>query len=88
MNRYNGATTRKIESMLTVEEASRLLNVHPNTLRRWSNKGIIKTYRIGSRADRRFLKNDIDRFLSLVQMKEEAGVRLASSYSLFQIPVT
>lgn len=88
MNRYDGATTRKIESMLTVEEASRLLNVHPNTLRRWSNKGIIKTYRIGSRADRRFLKNDIDRFLSLVQMKEEAGIRPASSYSLFQIPVT
>jgi excisionase family DNA binding protein len=88
MNRYDGATTRKIESMLTVTEASRLLNVHPNTLRRWSNKGIIKTYRIGSRADRRFLKNDIDRFLSLVQMKEEAGIRLASSYSLFQIPVT
>jgi excisionase family DNA binding protein len=51
--------------MLTVTEASRLLNVHPNTLRRWSNKGIIKTYRIGARADRRFRKDDIDRFLSL-----------------------
>jgi excisionase family DNA binding protein len=88
MNRHDGAPIRKIESMLTVEEASRLLNVHPNTLRRWSNKGIIKTYRIGSRADRRFLKNDIDRFLSLVQMKEEARRIPASSYSLFQIPVT
>ncbi|MBA7590524.1 hypothetical protein ES708_32648 [subsurface metagenome] len=65
MHRNDGATTRKIESMFTTAEVSRLLNVHPNTLRRWSNKGIIKTYRIGSRADRRFWKDDIDRFLSL-----------------------
>jgi excisionase family DNA binding protein len=65
MHRDDGATTKKIESMLTVTEASRLLSVHPNTLRRWSNKGVIKVYRIGSRADRRYRKDDIDRFLSL-----------------------
>jgi excisionase family DNA binding protein len=58
------ATARKIESMLTIIQVSRMLNVHPNTLRRWSNKGIIKTYRIGSRADRRFRKDDIDCFLA------------------------
>ena len=65
MDRDNRPTTKKMESMLTTTEVSRLLNVHPNTLRRWSNKGIIKTYRIGSRADRRFWKDDIERFLSL-----------------------
>jgi excisionase family DNA binding protein len=65
MHRNDESTTKKIGSMLTITEVSRLLNVHPNTLRRWSNKGIIKTYRIGSRADRRFWKDDIDRFLSL-----------------------
>ena len=65
MHRNDRATATKIESMLTTTEVSRLLNVHPNTLRRWSNKGIIKTYRIGSRADRRFMKDDIERFLSL-----------------------
>ena len=64
MYRKNGVTAMKIESMLTTTEVSRLLNVHPNTLRRWSNKGIIKTYRIGSRADRRFRQDDIDRFLA------------------------
>jgi excisionase family DNA binding protein len=67
MYREDGATTRKIEAMLTVTEASRLLNVHPNTLRRWSNKGIIRTYRIGSRADRRYRKVDIEHFLSIVK---------------------
>ena len=64
MHRNDGATAKKIESMFTTTEVSRLLNVHPNTLRRWSNKGIIKTYRIGSRADRRFWKDDIERFLA------------------------
>lgn len=65
MHHYDGATAKKMRSMLTIAEVSRLLNVHPSTLRRWSNKGIIKTYRIGSRADRRFWKDDIERFLSL-----------------------
>ena len=64
MHHKNGATAKKVESMLTTIEVSRLLNVHPSTLRRWSNKGIIKTYRIGSRADRRFRQDDIDRFLA------------------------
>lgn len=45
--------------MLTVRETSRLLNVHPNTLRRWSEHGIIKSYRIGPRGDRRFKREDI-----------------------------
>ena len=64
MHRNDGVTARKIGPMLTTTEVSRLLNVHPNTLRRWSNKGIIKTYRNGSRADRRFWQIDIDRFLA------------------------
>ena len=57
--------------MLTLAEASRLLHLHPNTLRRWSNKGILKTYRIGPRADRRFRQDDIRQFLA--QLKENGG---------------
>jgi excisionase family DNA binding protein len=56
---------RKIEPMFTVSEVSRMLKVHPNTVRHWSDKGLIKTYRIGYRADRRFRKDDIKHFLSL-----------------------
>lgn len=65
MQRRYVVNTKKLESMLTTTEVSRLLNVHPNTLRRWSNKGIIRTYRLGARADRRFLRDDVERFLSL-----------------------
>ncbi|MCX6659385.1 MAG: helix-turn-helix domain-containing protein [Candidatus Bathyarchaeota archaeon] len=45
--------------MLTVREISRLLHIHPNTVRRWSEQGIIKSYRIGPRGDRRFKWEDI-----------------------------
>ena len=50
--------------MLTVREVARLLNIHNNTVRRWSDRGIIKAYRIGPRGDRRFQRESIARFLS------------------------
>jgi excisionase family DNA binding protein len=48
---------------LTMNEASQLLNVHSNTLRRWSNLGIIRAHRISPRGDRRFKRDDIIRFM-------------------------
>ena len=51
-------------SMLTVREVARLLNVHINTVRRWNGKGMLKAYRIGPRGDRRFSREDIALFLS------------------------
>jgi len=53
-----------IEPMLTTSEVARILSVHINTVRRWSNQGILKSYRIGSRGDRRFKKEDINNFFS------------------------
>ena len=51
------------EGMLTVVEVARLLHLHPNTVRIWSDTGLIKAYRIGHRRDRRFKVEDIDDFL-------------------------
>ena len=53
-----------IDPMLTTSEVAHILSVHINTVRRWSNQGILKSYRIGSRGDRRFRKEDIDNFFS------------------------
>ena len=50
--------------MLTAQELAQLLNVHINTVRRWSNDGKIKVYRIGSRGDRRFKHEDVISFLA------------------------
>jgi len=55
--------SKEIHSMFTTGEVARLLNVHINTVRRWTNRGVLKTYRIGSRGDRRFDQEDIDNFL-------------------------
>jgi excisionase family DNA binding protein len=51
------------KAMLTVREVARLLKVHVSTVRQWSNRGMLKGYRIGSRGDRRFRREDVDAFL-------------------------
>ena len=53
------ARRKHTTAMLTASEVAQLLNVHINTVRRWSNRGIIRAYRIGPRGDRRFRKKDI-----------------------------
>jgi len=58
------ASPKEMDKMLTVSDVARLLSVHINTVRRWSNQGILKAYRIGSRGDRRFQQEDIASFLS------------------------
>lgn len=60
----NTTFVEDLPSMLTVRETSDLLHVHTNTLRRWSDRGILLTYRIGPRGDRRFMRADIFRFLA------------------------
>ena len=58
-------------NMLTVSEVSRILHVHPNTLRRWADKGIIKAYSITSRGDRRFMPKDIEQFLAEMKTQNQ-----------------
>lgn len=52
-----------IDRMLTTSEVAKILDVHINTVRRWSNQGSLTSYRIGSRGDRRFRRSDIDNIL-------------------------
>ena len=55
---------QKVSSLLTVGEAAEFLHVHVNTLRRWSDAGLLVSYRICSRGDRRFPREDLARFLT------------------------
>jgi len=48
-----------IGPMLTIGEACQILYVHSNTLRRWSEQGVIRAYRVGPRGDRRFKLDDV-----------------------------
>ena len=49
----------KQNGLITTTTAARMLNIHINTVRRWSDQGILKAYRIGPRGDRRFVKEDV-----------------------------
>ncbi len=51
------------DTMLTTREVAQLLNVHINTVRRWSNQDMLKSYRLGTRGDRRFKKEDVAAFV-------------------------
>ena len=60
--------------MFTTRELAKFLNVHINTVRRWSDQGIIKSYRIGPRGDRRFSRDDVIAFLAGNQQQPEVKV--------------
>ena len=65
--------SKEIASLLTTSDVARLLNVHINTVRRWSNEGKLKAYRIGSRGDRRFQQEDVAVFLVQKSRAEKEG---------------
>ena len=62
-----------MDDMLTVGEVARLLHVHPNTLRRWSNNGRIKAYRVNLRGDRRYRLRDIEDFLAQLNLHRDSA---------------
>jgi excisionase family DNA binding protein len=66
------------DNMLTVREVSQILHVHSNTLRRWSDLGLIKAYRIGPRGDRRFRQEDI----TLMLLEESKGILTNANESM------
>ncbi|MCB2189049.1 MAG: MEDS domain-containing protein [Deltaproteobacteria bacterium] len=51
------------EKMLTIKQAAEFLNVSPMSLRRWTNSGKLKCYRVGLKKERRFKLSDLEDFL-------------------------
>lgn len=57
----------ELEELLTINQAAKILNVKPQTLRRWDKQGILKAIRVGTRrdvGDRRYHKKDIENYIS------------------------
>ncbi len=59
--------SRPTDATLTVTKAARLLGVHPNTVRAWSDAGRLRYYRINPRGDRRYRLGDLQRFLAAAE---------------------
>lgn len=53
-----------MDELLTLKEAASVLKVHPNTLRDWDKKGILKAVRIGIKKSLRYRKADLVKFIS------------------------
>jgi diguanylate cyclase (GGDEF)-like protein/excisionase family DNA binding protein len=68
---------RPIDATLSVTKAARLLGVHPNTVRAWSDAGRLRFYRINPRGDRRYRLGDLQRFLAIAEQGAADSARHA-----------
>jgi len=57
---------QQFSELVTLSEASQILKVHPNTLRKWDRKGILVAVRFGERKDRRYRKEDIMKLVNKI----------------------
>ena len=71
----------ELGQMLTIREVARLLHVHSNTVRRWADRGIIRAYRISTRGDRRFKREDLARYLTKINAENQSNNKISSSKS-------
>jgi len=65
--------SRPTDATLSVTKAARLLGVHPNTVRAWSDAGRLRYYRINPRGDRRYRLGDLQRFLAAAEVGAADG---------------
>lgn len=53
---------RKVK-LLTIRQAAEMLEVNPQTLRRWDRSGRLVAIKIGAREHRRYKKEDLERLI-------------------------
>jgi excisionase family DNA binding protein len=46
-----------------IGETAKMLQVHPNTLRKWDEKGVLKSVRLKAGLHRRYRKSDIEKII-------------------------
>ena len=62
--------TKKLSDYLTIKQASELLGVHKDTLRRWEAKGKLKSIRNPINRYRLYSREDLEKLLEFI----EAGI--------------
>jgi len=63
----------QLETMVTVRQVADFLHVSISTVRRWSDSGMLKSYRVGPRGDRRYRLNDVLSFVEESTYHPKAG---------------
>lgn len=67
------------DKYLTIAQAAEFLNVSKTSLRRWTNKEVLKCYRIGSRNERRFLIDDLVAFMPASSTDNETAPKVVQA---------
>ncbi|MFP3983003.1 MAG: MEDS domain-containing protein [Desulfurivibrionaceae bacterium] len=71
-----------MDKLLNVKEAAALLNVSQMTIRRWTNSGLLKCYRLGRKRERRFSPQDLREFLTGDQDSDKSASQATPGISL------
>jgi len=66
------------KKFLTISEAAQFLDVSTASLRRWTNSGKLRGFRVGGRRERRFLEEDLVAFMQATNMEPAAPPPSAS----------
>jgi diguanylate cyclase (GGDEF)-like protein/excisionase family DNA binding protein len=77
----NTLQSRPIDATLSVTKAARLLGVHPNTIRTWSDAGRLRYFRINARGDRRYRLGDLQRFLAAAEPRPVNGATAPGGFA-------
>jgi excisionase family DNA binding protein len=67
------------QRFLTISEAAEFLHVSEISLRRWTNSGKLRCFRVGGRNERRFLIEDLLAFMPQTRTENEAEQGVQSS---------
>jgi transcriptional repressor of dcmA and dcmR len=63
-----------MEKLLTIKEAAAFLKVSEMSLRRWTNSGKLKCYRVGGKNERRFTRQDLESILRTSERLVPLGI--------------
>lgn len=74
-----------MKSLLNIQQAARFLNVSEMTVRRWTNAGALRCYRVGTRRARRFSVEDLIAYLEGRHQSADPP-RVALGYNDLQAP--
>jgi excisionase family DNA binding protein len=66
---------------LTITEAAEFLQVSETSLRRWTNNGTLRCFRVGGRNERRFLKEDLLAFMQKIDLQFDEPPQEIETYT-------
>ena len=67
------------QRFLTITEAAEFLQVSEISLRRWTNSGKLRCFRVGGRSERRFLKEDLLAFMQTMNLQSRPQMAQTNS---------